>query len=522
MLSIFNFRSSILENIEKLSLPPLVAWGLFFCLGIVAQFHRGISFIVLCSFAILFLSLSLIFLKKPRLSHFFLFSMAFFLGALALENSKTLPSNAIASLTPFRKQTVVLQGVVLSDPVVSKSKMTFVFGASRFIYGNINGKVSGKVLVRCKDQRDLFYGDELILEGGLYRPFNFPLDKKGGYAYFLKTNGIYSILNVKPENFIRRTGQRKAHRIKFFALLLKHRMDKVISLNLGPFSESVLDAMLLGEGGKVLPAIRDMMIKTGTWHVMVVSGSNTALVALILLLFLKVLRIPRRLRYGLTMGVLVVYCLVTGACSPVMRATVMTIVLLISYMVERNPLIYNSLGLAAMVILLFDPQALFNVGFQLSFVSVFFIAWLFPKIKQFFPQSVLKYPFLHAIVNCFCVSASAWLGTSPLIAYAFGNFSAIAVLANMVIVPLATLVVTAGFALVAVGGVFPSLAKFLAVATEFLIALFLKINLLFSELPFASLTVPRLPWIGIWGYYFLVFLFFNLPVFARKRGKNES
>ncbi len=502
-------------DMRKLSLAPMVAWSFFFCLGIATAHYWNIPVVLLLHIFVLCLSLALIFLKNPRLSYFFLFSLAFLLGALTLENSQTQSCDAIANLTPVRKHTVTLCGVVSSDPEVSKGKMTFILEAFELDYDNTPRRVRGKVFVRLWQPKDISYGDEMILQGGLFRPF-------GAHGNFLKSKGIYSILNVKTKDSITKTGRVKANPVKLLAILLKRKMEHIVSSCLTPFSASVINAMLLGESGEILPAVREDMIKTGTWHVMVVSGSNTAFAAFIILMILKVIRLPKRARYAVAMGILVVYCLVTGASSPVLRATVMTIALLISYVSRRNPLIYNSLSIAAIVLLGFDPEALFQMSFQLSFVSVLFIAWLFPKMKQLFPQGALKCPIFAVLITSICVSASAWLGTAPLIAYAFGNFSVVAVLANMAVVPLAMLVAAGGFAMVAVGAGFPFLVKFIAAANEFLIAVFLKTNLFFAGLPYASLQVPHFPRALLFGYYLLMFLVFNSPLFARKRPENES
>ncbi|MFH0941307.1 MAG: ComEC/Rec2 family competence protein, partial [Candidatus Omnitrophota bacterium] len=107
---------------------------------------------------------------------------------------------------------------------------------------------------------------------------------------------------------------------------------------------------------------------------------------------------------------------------------------------------------------------------------------------------------------CFCVSFSAWLGTAPLIAHTFGNFSSISVLANIVVVPLAMLVMTTGFALVAVGSFFPFFAMPLGHANEFFMFLLIKINFLLERLPFAFLNFPPIPLLFVIGYYILLFL----------------
>lgn len=518
----------IFKKIEGLSLPPLVPWCCFFCLGIVFEFYAPIPFLVLFVLLCLTLILSRIYLKNIKAIYAFLFGIAFLLGALALAHTRVLPKNSIARIVPSTKHNVVLKGVVVSDPFVSLEKASFILDVSQLIHEGTNVSVSGNVLIRRAQGSDLSYGDELLIEGGLYRPYNFSRRSRGSFADYLRSQGIYGLLNSKNNDTFKKVDQNRGNPVKAFALFLQHKTDGIISSLLFPQTASLVQAMLLGEAGKVPISMRDMMIRTGTWHIMVVSGSHTTLVAFIFLLFFKFLKVPRRSRYGLVIALLVVYCFVTGASSPVVRSTVMAIVLLVSYLIERNPLFYNSLALAALVILFFDPTALFNPGFQLSFLSVFFIVWLYPKINAFILckingpekdgqeeeatsdnlwQKYLVYP----LVSCFSVSLAAWIGTAPVIAFAFGNFSPVTVFANMAVVPLAMLAVTAGFVLLMAAVFLPPLAPLLALPCDFLIALFLGVNLFFARLPGAFLTLPPFPLGIVLIYYILVFIFFNLP-----------
>lgn len=479
---------------------------IFFCLGIVAESYQKFSFEFLAVLLSIFVIL-LIFSLESRKS-LAMFIPIFLLGSLIFANSKILPSSSIARLTPVKKEIVILRGIVLSDPASSREKKSFILGVSRISHGTINKAVRGKVFIKGEGISDIFYGDELLIEGGLYRP--------GGYTDYLKSKGIYSILNARGAGAVKRTGRTKGNALIHWALFLKHKMEVIISFYHSSFSAGILRAMLLGEANEVPPAAREMMVKTGTWHVMVVSGSNTGLVALILLILFKLMRLPRKVRFGLIIFLLIIYCFLTGASSPVVRATVMAVVFLISFSIERNPLFYNSLSLAGLVILGLDPGALFDVGFQLSFASVFFILWLYPKINGFIIEriSVRRNEVwgraLESAVGCFCVSLSAWLGTAPLIAYVFGNFSLITVLANMAVVPLAMLVTSVGFSLIGMSFILPPFARLIALCNDFLIYSFLKINLIFSKFPFASLNVISLPLAVVFAYYAFIFVFFSM------------
>jgi competence protein ComEC len=213
------------------------------------------------------------------------------------------------------------------------------------------------------------------------------------------------------------------------------------------------------------------------------SGFNVGLVAFAVMLILKILRLPRCWRFLFAMPVLILYCIATGASSPVVRATIMAFVFILAQLVNREPDIYNSLSLAALSVLAINPQQLFDIGFQLSFASVLAIVFLYPKIKNFFRLDTLKIKCLKFILEGCLVSFSAWVGTMGLIAYYFKIFSPVTVLANLVIVPLASLITLCGFSLVILGGIFPVLAPYLARSNELLVIALISLNNLFIRLP---------------------------------------
>ena len=165
----------------------------------------------------------------------------------------------------------------------------------------------------------------------------------------------------------------------------------------------------------------------------------------------------------------------------------MTIVFMASYIFKRESDIYNVLSLAALFILLLNPRQLFDIGFQLSFISVLSIVYFYPRIKAFFHVDSLKIPCLRFLINGAVVSLSAWLGTMGLVAYYFRIFSPVTILANLFIVPLASLITLSGFSLILAALTFPAASPFFALSLELFTGLLIKINFFLIKLPAAYL-----------------------------------
>jgi competence protein ComEC len=195
------------------------------------------------------------------------------------------------------------------------------------------------------------------------------------------------------------------------------------------------------------------------------------------------MRIRLKVRIILTVICLLIYCLITGASNPVIRATVMGIVFLLARILKREADIYNCLACAALFILGLNPRQLFDIGFQLSFVSVLAIACLYPKIKSFLRLGNFKVKVLRFICEGCLVSLCAWIGTMGIIAYNFRIISPITVLANILIVPLATLITLCGFSLVLCGSFCPFLGGVFSTTTAMLITLLLNINAAVIKIP---------------------------------------
>ena len=191
---------------------------------------------------------------------------------------------------------------------------------------------------------------------------------------------------------------------------------------------------------------------------------------------------------------------------------------LCAYFFKREVNIYNSLSIATLIILTVNPWQIFEISFQLSFLSVVSIIWLSPKVKSLFPEKLDKIPWLRFIILTFCVSVAAWIGLLPLIAYYFKTFTTITVLANMIIVPYSAVITTTGFSFALVGILIPPLAPILAASNELLILILFKIHYFLAGIPGAYFKLPKIPLVYVFFYYVLLIIVFNFSnLFFSKR-----
>jgi competence protein ComEC len=291
--------------------------------------------------------------------------------------------------------------------------------------------------------------------------------------------------------------------LKYLAYKLRHKSSSVLIENLNSTQAGVLSAMILGDRSRISPQLRRLFIQTGTMHILAISGLHVGIIAFILELFLKVLGLRRRWRYLVIIFLLIFYCFLTGARPSVIRATIMAVVLLLSFLLKREIQISHSLALTALIILTANPRQLFNLGFQLSFVSVISIVYLSPVIRKLFNADYRRYsariardkssdirkknPPTSAIkrflISAFGASLAAWLGILPFVAYYFKIISPVTVLANLVVVPYLALVIALGFSLLIAGITAPFLAPIFAASANLSIVILIQIVKFFNQIP---------------------------------------
>ena len=262
--------------------------------------------------------------------------------------------------------------------------------------------------------------------------------------------------------------------------------------------------VITGERETMSEEVFDAFKATGTAHILAVSGLNVGLLALVIQIFLqrmKVTTVGRWLSFVLFIFILLVYCYVTGNSASVKRAAFMSLVLIGGETLGRKTWPVNSLALADILILFFDPLDLLNPGFLMTNGAVLAIFLIYPV---FVPSQKKGDGFLRslagALLSSVMITLAAIIGVSPVIAYYFGTFSVISILANIPVVLFSTLLMYALVPMLLVNLVSGSVASFFAASSFFLAELTLQSALWFSRVPYASITIKP-DSIEVWIYY---------------------
>ncbi|HCJ66957.1 MAG TPA: DNA internalization-related competence protein ComEC/Rec2 [Elusimicrobia bacterium] len=444
---------------------------------------------------------------------------------------KNNPANYIQEPLPFTEprtvlvqgepEEITLKGKIISLPEKDAGKISFLLASEEISSPSLPPtKVQGKVLVNyVPPEEDIpfpyEYGDKIEISGFLKLPPGAVNPGSFDYRKYLARKEIYSLFYINPEKEIRKISSTNKYSLFYWTNLSRKKFLETITKNLpreegSPRGEAgeILAGILIGEKSQLTPEIKKIFIDAGVMHILVVSGLNVGFViAIFFWLFRWVFYLPRRTAMFLLFPVIVFYLFLTGAEAPVVRASIMAICVLLALLLKRETSIYQALLLALLIILLINPQSLFDVSVQLSFAATLGIVYL--SIKFLKPFLTAPKPIVYAL-GTFFTSLAAQLSVNPLMAYYFHKISIIAILANLLVVPLAGIILASGFLLIfssLFGGIILFLVK--QINLFFLTGLIKMVNF-FASLPKAMINVPQPSWLFFFWYYFTLITVFKI------------
>lgn len=375
--------------------------------------------------------------------------------------------------------------------------------------------VVGKVRISIQyPANDFEYGDRIKVYSSLYFP-KFP-ENPGDFEYgaYLQRQGIYGVMNIHSQYDIavinKTTGNLFVSKI---AMPIKRFIKNAIDSNLSQSQAGFLKAITIGEQGLISEKLKEYFRNTGTIHILVVSGSNVAIIALMVFLLLGVFRCPMLVKQILTAICLLIYMAVTDFQYPIIRATIMTLIGMIALTTERITNMYDVIMFAGLVVLLVNPQSLFDPSSQLSFIVVLAIVYLYPKLNIFNKNTKWR-----IFQDLFFVSLSAQIGITPIIACYFSRLPLVSIIANLFIVPLAGLSMTLAFTLCICNLLPWQFLTHIVAGTNWLCAtIILKIVEFFANIPYSYMWVKTPSLLLIVFIYVLLISITNWRNYIYKR-----
>lgn len=380
-------------------------------------------------------------------------------------------------------------------------KTSFVLRARRVLSEEGEKAVTGRVLVNAYGlERDPEAGDIVAVKGEIYLPRGAADPYGFDYRQYLSSRGIYSAMSAEAPGGIYKLGEDRALHSRALRGISRARRaaGKKLGKALSGEALSMARAALLGERSDIGPGYRDIFEKTGTMHILAVSGLHTGIAGGVILWLLLLLRLPRKAAYLLAIAGICCFAVFSGARPSSIRAAIMLSFVFLGMMLGRRSDIINTLGISAFLITFFSPEQLFDPGFILSYTAVLSIIFLTPYtdtlfiVDAFAPRGRTARMLWYA-KKSLSVSLAVSLGMMPVIAYYFNIVTPVSVIANILAIPALFLMLIIGYMAMAsafIPGAAPVAALFGAVFSGVAAAL-VKCMSFLGGLPGAFVRVAR-------------------------------
>ena len=370
-------------------------------------------------------------------------------------------------------------------------------------------QTSGRLMITLKLSAKNFlqFGDFLWLKGDVKRiaPPRNPMEFD--YREYMRKYLIYHEVFVKSA-YYRVVNRQATREFSVFAAALQMRKYFLVKLRShlkGDENFAIASALLYGFRSEISTGSMEAFTNTGTVHILSVSGMHVAVLFGFLSLIIKQIAWPLYLKWLpliLLWSTIWIYAFIAGLDAPITRAAIMISFVLCAQYFKRSFSSLNSLIIAAVLILLFAPRAIYDVGFQLSFLAVLGMILCAPLVNVLLPVKSSIFRFVRDLLT---VSIAAQILTTPLSLYYFGQFPTYFLIANLLVDIPSTLVMYAGF-IMTISPV-DWLNEILGFLLENLIHFILSCLKFIGHLPLSTIKISTMEFSVLFLAYFAVFSF---------------
>ncbi|MDD5265053.1 MAG: ComEC/Rec2 family competence protein [Candidatus Bipolaricaulis sp.] len=381
-------------------------------------------------------------------------------------------------------------GIVVSYPDSQSGRSTFTFAPD-----NLPARLRVTLFLDEAAPATVLYGDRLQLRGSVKAP---PRFADFDYRAYLAEQGVFAVMSVKEDSGVECLGRGGSFILRagnVFRDRLLRRLDDTLSAE----NAALARGLLFGETAALTDEVSDAFRRTGLSHVLAISGMNLAILLAGVWFVLRQVGLRPAVAYPLVgVSVLAILWLV-GLPVSLVRAAMMfgflalgSVLADLGFVLRRSVRLGHGLAAAGLAILAIRPTALFDVGFQLSFgATAAIVAWAaFSREPRRWagkrsPGHALLWKAAAYGSDLVAVSLAAQAGTAPFLAWHFGMLYPLGLLANLIVVPLATLALWVGV-----------VAVFLC-ATPLFSALAVVFGALLTAMTWTTRGLARLPFTAV-------------------------
>ncbi len=391
---------------------------------------------------------------------------------------------------------LTVEGVVSTEPDVRDDRVEVRLEVQTLTRIGQTVPSSGLVLVQAPASASLHYGDHIAATGLLVIP---SVSDTFSYRDYLARTGVFSIM---PDASVEFKGSGEGNALLRMLLDFKDRARQLIGQSLPEPSAGLLTGILLGDARGLSPEISDAFSAVGASHIIAISGFNMAVLSGVVMGLLARFNVRPRLAAFIGLTVIAVYTILVGASPSVVRAAIMSSMLVIGALLRRKSYVPTSLAFVAVLLSLQNPTVLWDVGFQLSLFATLGLALFANPLTATFNAGLARlFPRKAALVigdflgEPLIVSIAAQIMSLPLILLYFGKLAIVSLAVNLLVIPVQSVLMVLGLAATLLAFVAFPVAQILFWLDMLLLGWTLGVVRAFARLPFAQVDVqidPRL------------------------------
>lgn len=518
---------------------PLIYLLIAFIAGITAGSYFSASYFLLLAiiaFALLFLIIT-VRKKRPVAGLFLILCLIFIIGFFSIQKHRFFAEQSLHIAQYIDKDMLTLEGIVIETPLAYPDKNILTVNCLRKIKNKKYFPVTGNIRLVIPPDLKFQYGDFIRFHTTIKNVHNFNNPGVFDYKKYLNLQGIYAIGYISDNSKIVLLRQKTANCARSHLESFRNYLKRIIYNNASSPQREIIEAMTIGNQNEIPADIRDNFNKTGTAHILSISGLHIGMVSAIAFFFVFFILKSSEylmLRFNIikfaavaALFMVLIYAFIAGMGVTVMRSALMAFIFLIALISGKQKDLYSTLALAGLIILAISPEALFDISFQLSFMAVLALIYIVPKFSDIpsekitnlpsWTQSIIRYLYLSVIV-----SIAAIIGTLPLISYYFNRVSSITIFANMIVVPLlGTLTLTISMLFIISSLFSPVIAGYFIKLASFFVQISVSIIDKLASLPWSSCSITKPNLVEIAIFYLLIFLIIRF-IEEKKNGKTQK
>ena len=469
------FKDTIRDYLQNKNIMMCTA-SVFFMLGILSYFtgKEIISALIVTTFLIILFTAKLLDFKK-----IFVFALIFYFG-FTITFIKVKDSDELISLTPINS---TFYGQIVSIPNSSeKGSAKFFFNIEKIGSKTVQGKTLVTLNAKQSNIEKLNIGQKITLSGHLRAPFKSTNPSQFDYGLYLKNFNVFTVLYSQDDNF--KISQEKMQAKWQFLYNLNNVRNAILKTHskyLKSPNLEILGGIVFGDDAVAPPDyIKNSFINSGLLHILAASGMNVGFIFSFWFFIMMFLRVPYKPSVISGMLLVIGYTLMTGLGASVVRAALMLLFVLTGKLINRDAHSVSLLSFVAIIMLIYNPAYINDVGFQLSFLVTFGLL----TTANFIMQKTEKIP--NKITAALLIPIVAQIWVAPIQMFYFNTFSLYSVFANITSSILIFIISFTGF-ISSILAILKPVADFVCATTDFinnyLISALIWISDFFGSLP---------------------------------------